>query len=476
MRTLDDLPDEILVNIIERIDGIQDFAALSAQCRRLYRIVDMPVRRRYHRIRYSSEQHALAYTLLIEILKNPRLGRYVRELEINTSLDLRYYRRRNQEPAANQKLLYSAMEAAGVDLSKLDEYHCKGLEGMLCITLCPNIRSLRIREHPYPPAEMILTRANAKGATSGYLQNLKEVQILCDYEQGNFRDSYYNDFDFAKMIKFFHRLPSIQTVRVGGIHVDEEPTTILLPKKSNVSRIIMENSVTFPNILEQIIRHPKALEVFQYTIGGRHNIDSEFAPSIPAQLGRALQYQKSTLRVLDLDTDTELIWPDAFGRWFLQQSYADFTNVEDDSDLDDEDNVEDFTSPPLKVDPSIGSFHDFTSLTHLSIGITLLTGRVVSMHRPGGNYPPPPIRLVDSLPPSLEFLCIRGYREGEDAYLTSMVSELMERRAERFPRLKEVQGVSEYVENGSSLNLGSEPQSVYEEPEIWRPSSDWQVV
>ncbi|PGH36082.1 hypothetical protein GX50_01094 [[Emmonsia] crescens] len=58
---------------------------LSAQNRRLYFIIDVPTRRRFHRIRVRNKTIEECFKLLLEILKKPVVGLLVREVEMNNS-------------------------------------------------------------------------------------------------------------------------------------------------------------------------------------------------------------------------------------------------------------------------------------------------------------------------------------------------------------------------------------------------------
>jgi hypothetical protein len=54
--------------------------------------------------------------------------------------------------------------------------------------------------------------------------------------------------------------------------------------------------------------------------------------------------------------------------------------------------------------------------------------------------------LVGVLPPNLEYICIRGYSRGSCRFCDRRIPQLVERRDEWFPRLREIRGVDSYVE------------------------------
>ncbi len=93
-------------------------------------------------------------------------------------------------------------------------------------------------------------------------------------------------------------------------------------------------------------------------------------------------------------------------------------------------------------------------------------------HRLHDDHRSPPFRLVDALPPSLEYLCLYGYVRGLSVDVDAQVDELMARRAARLPRLAEIRGVDETVEDLAARYGGGEPseETLWQRPEI---DLDW---
>lgn len=77
------LPLEIHQRILSYIHSARDVAALSIQCRALHWMCDMPTREIYDEISIYSNDESLdaAFVLLMNILKRPSLGHYVRHIE-----------------------------------------------------------------------------------------------------------------------------------------------------------------------------------------------------------------------------------------------------------------------------------------------------------------------------------------------------------------------------------------------------------
>ena len=92
---------------------------------------------------------------------------------------------------------------------------------------------------------------------------------------------------------------------------------------------------------------------------------------------------------------------------------------------------------------TMGSLHDFNALRRLSIGMKYLLGATGGHSRepPFHLATEPPFRLVDALPPNLEYLCLRGYYKGENQDIDMHVNELLDKQPVQFPHLKEIKGI-----------------------------------
>lgn len=86
--SLQALPDELLLRILFYLRPSYADAAALSQCRRLYSLCDMSNRRKYRRIRLrDASDLTSAFKMLCDIRKTPRLGYYVRYLELPTNSD-----------------------------------------------------------------------------------------------------------------------------------------------------------------------------------------------------------------------------------------------------------------------------------------------------------------------------------------------------------------------------------------------------
>jgi hypothetical protein len=117
---------------------------------------------------------------------------------------------------------------------------------------------------------------------------------------------------------------------------------------------------------------------------------------------------------------------------------------------------------------TIGSLRDFTALTHLSLKFRFLFGPAKSWEPPYRLAEAPPTSLVDALPLSLEYLCLYNYVRGKNLGIDELVDELLDKMAERLPRLQTVRGISERVHSEGSKYSEHDP-----EEQLWqRPALD----
>lgn len=113
------LPLEIQVMVIARVSSIGDLAALSQSCRSIHRLCDMKTRERFYRIRVGQKDSSInkTFDLVMEILKNPKLGNYVWEI-VQTrqpSMEHHYVQTAEQRDlsAVDRDLLHAAVRKAG---------------------------------------------------------------------------------------------------------------------------------------------------------------------------------------------------------------------------------------------------------------------------------------------------------------------------------------------------------------------------
>ncbi|RAH72963.1 uncharacterized protein BO66DRAFT_435856 [Aspergillus aculeatinus CBS 121060] len=92
MGQLTNLPTEIILHIISFLQSYDDIAVLAAQSSHLYQACDMRARERFRQIRITNNSKHLesAFAALIDILKQPSLGRYARHIEYWETVTMTY--------------------------------------------------------------------------------------------------------------------------------------------------------------------------------------------------------------------------------------------------------------------------------------------------------------------------------------------------------------------------------------------------
>lgn len=113
------LPLEIQAMVIPRVSSIGDLPPLSQSCRSIHRLCDMKTRERYYQIRVIPKDYSInkTFDLVMEILKNPKLGHYVREI-VQTrqpGIERDYVQTTEQRDlsAGDRDLLHAAVRKAG---------------------------------------------------------------------------------------------------------------------------------------------------------------------------------------------------------------------------------------------------------------------------------------------------------------------------------------------------------------------------
>jgi hypothetical protein len=268
-------------------------------------------------------------------------------------------------------------------------------------------------------------------------------------------ERYYINLDILSLLRLFHRLPVVESVSVDGAgrNDDFENLDKFPPAISHLKRIHVGHAFYPTSVIGALIRVPRRLEEFTLTTGGRSSRDGSSLMRGAKTIGKALLEQKSSLRKIDIDIDEYYTQIGRLG------------GGEDEDKDEEDDNMdewfrkdEDISTGPLKISQlpntreyrsTIGSMHDFESLTHLSIGIKLLLGGSVLGREEEGEDAP--FRLIEALPKSLEYLLIRGYSRGINGRYDSQIDEFLSQKDDRLPLLTELYGIEEITPSAKSV-------------------------
>ncbi|WQF80680.1 hypothetical protein CDEST_05694 [Colletotrichum destructivum] len=358
---------------------------------------------------------------------------------------------------------------------------------VLLLSFCRNITHLYYGEISgwcYKPVEEILYKSNYGLISQEHrvLQNLESAQRLCVSEADDER--HYYRTEYLDMMRLFHRLPKFSRLILDGTG-EYQAYRLTFPPGSGsapIKTIEMRHTDIDGSMLASLLRITRGLENFTISIGGLWSTDGG-SPMIGLRnVSRALLTHKATLKSLDLDIEHAI----GSAAFYFEDEDEDEEESEDLESERDEWFLLDAAVSSGPLDPedmpldrdygrTIGSLHDFPALTRLSINIQALIGVGnpfgVRPHAPYKLVEQPPFRLIDALPPNLEFLCLYGYVKGFNDAVDDHVRELMERRGERLPNLKEVVGVDKEV-----VGEGSRYEVSPREGGLWtmsRPETGW---
>ncbi|KAL2816487.1 hypothetical protein BJX63DRAFT_430185 [Aspergillus granulosus] len=483
MPTLTSLPFDVQRHIISYLHSVRDYAALSIQCRALHQLCDMETRRRYHKIQILPNTSSLdtAFGQLMEILRRPHLGHYVRQLEVCTR-EPQHLEYAKQEPQReindeDKKLLEKAVQNAGfADSDSLifnmlqqrmaygdrpfslmwndpredaDKVFIPQALAAVLVSVSPYLESLAVTpmgvhywqpEAPrilYPLDHLLRSVNDNPEKDVPYLQHLREVEII-NAPQSSLDDGrFYMRMELYTPILTICKLPSIRSVTtdlVDEYDVGED----LEPGSSNITHIAIHHSSMSSSYLAPIICMCKELHDFSYSVGGRSTNDGGYPLFNPKTIIRALLFHKQTLGNLDLDVES-----------YIHQftSSCDYAYI-----------LLDFDRPDyLEGEPEIpglraqsGSLRDFQALKRLSIGIGFLFYFAGGTDRDYNSDQNSYCKLISSLPPNLEYLCIRGYKQGEFPDRDPHIEELM--RAVREGGLQlEVTGIDKIIPHAENV-------------------------
>jgi hypothetical protein len=465
---------------------------LASNFRQLQNAAKVTTQPRYRRIRLKTDEDLdRSYPLVMDYLNQPDLASSVQELVLDRPIPRPFYPDEGDcgevatesEHDQDENLIIDAVKRLGLGTEneqhirdaliwkkwKLNtmrpdlppdtsiEYFRQNAEyaqsvSPLLLSQCPSVQRLKVNKIGSPLREF-LTRANYGMLPQTHLENLRHVKFALDDTSPLYGERFYAGFDILDYLRLIHRLPAIESVSIDGISEDPNGRTALPPHTSNLKKIHIGHSDLASMILASIIRLPKALEEFSFSIGGRATQDGGFALMFPKTLGKAILCQRSSLTLLDLDVDDYLHVPPGGGEQedVGDEYYPEWEEEQLSWQRDDYWKMDEAESkgpiwtkdlPDTRVyGTTMGSLQDFTALTHLTIGVKLLLG----------VEGPAPFRLVDALPPSLKFLCIRGYKAGENPAFASQIQELMEKKAEKLPNLKEVEGVESEIPSSKTI-------------------------
>ncbi|KAI9929540.1 hypothetical protein ASPWEDRAFT_183991 [Aspergillus wentii DTO 134E9] len=466
------LPPEVHHRIISHLLSNRDVANFSIQCRTLHALCDMETRKKYNRIHITGRDEGIdrAFNLLMDIIRRPSLGYFVRQIDHWQPLrgpeeykEGVFERELSDE---DMRLLASAVRKAGfvdrnerrvINMLMQKKQHKGHLRwdnrcafitqaiAAVLVALSPHLVSIAMTQPFYNyfgyymtdwpwaeadhvdfPLDKLFRDANANPVGKPYLQNLRKVYIINKQDLDDER--YYQEMDFIGCFPIFDRLPSIEWVGTDVLEDDRDngmPDLVQGP--CNITRVSITHSFVGSTYLAKVISPCAILKEFRFTMGGRADRGRGYNTFNPKAIIKALCPHKQTLEILDIDIE-EHVYP--------------FYLVDDDEEPDwggspDEEEGEDAEFLSSFWENS-GSLKEFTALKELRLAIDFLVYFARGTER-GGDM------VVDSLPDSLEELTILGYQKGENEGFDAQIDKLRDVMASGACSLKEVRGIDEMI-------------------------------
>lgn len=366
-------------------------------------------------------------------------------------------------------------------------WHYASTAMVVLMSLCKNVTNLYLGGVGYQtPLEHYLLKSNYALIPEPGLQRVKRVEIIPS-DSRRWDERTYEDVELLDYFRYVHRLPMLETVFMDGMAEYQANRELFPPGTSNLKKLHIGHTDISGGMLATIVRIPSGLEELHIQEGGLWSVDGGSADIWAKALGKALLDHRETLRMIELDLGralptTVIGAPPGVG----YEAEGDIEDFEEemgttwdeyyDREMDEYFDLDQAASSrPLigsevpdtrKYGYTIGSFHDFTALTHLSLNFRFLFGPAKDWksHRLAGA---PPTRLIDALPPTLEYLCLYNYVRGENLDIDELVDELLDNMATRLPRLQTVRGISETVHSeGSKYHEDSPEEELWVRPEL----------
>jgi hypothetical protein len=326
---------------------------------------------------------------------------------------------------------------------------------IIVFSLCRQISTLRIADFPTLLREYLLKNNYGQLNRLG-LQQLKTVEFIKEYPLDT---RVYEIVEFLEYIRHFGKLPAMESLAMEGV-MEIEVNDLVSPGTSNIKKIHLSHCEISGSTLSKMIRASKVLEELRVSLGGLWHMDMGAWNMRPQTVGKSLLQHRNSLKVLDLDI-ADFDYTEV--KSWENSRFEDLVeNGDEYFELDRKSSTLTFWQEDMPDDRpynlTIGSLHDFNAMTHLSIGLNALFG-------PAYGRKEPPLRLVDGLPPNLEYLCLYGYVKGESEVVDSHINELIQNKKKRFPRLTNIQGVNETVMGVADLYTDGDIQI---EDNLWQ--------
>ncbi|PWY95955.1 hypothetical protein BO94DRAFT_482970 [Aspergillus sclerotioniger CBS 115572] len=477
--SVSDLPADILLHLISFLDHSSDVRALSAISPALHALIhahDLITKTHYRSLRISSIRDANhAFTTLLAILRNPKLGSYLRHIEMDIPIrsPLSYLPRKHDRSLseADMQLLRRAINKAGFtatgedrllnmlmqeiiparDWGYLTYYETSSEHGFsgkstfiaqaittLLVASSPHLVSLAIsppfweytssprddsqeaisliaaKIEKYPLAKF-LNQANSANLTrsSPYLGQLKHFRLLTTAAKSpDARSRACAPQDLLLCIELVHALPGIQSLCIQAIQ-----------GFGNAS------GPALAGILPPASSNISCLDLRR----------CDFKSELLCRVIRAMKCLRE-LRYSVVQGGCYAGFVEMFDRRSLIQAVLGHRGTLEVLDLDFDDRLGQFVVSGVEGDAGGEGegLRGFTVLRSLSLGVHCL------WYVASGMGVEEEVRLVECLPSRLEFLRVRGYERGGSVMMDRMLAGMKR----RLSVLRTVEGIEQCIPVG----------------------------
>ncbi|KAJ5784006.1 uncharacterized protein N7518_009683 [Penicillium psychrosexuale] len=426
----------------------------------------MVARGKYYRIQICSENTDKPLAMIMDILKRPILGHYVRKADSTRPLSNRYTSANTdnkevkfQRDLSSEEigLVRKALRTGGFTslqedrvvnmlMTKRAKVHGRNVGSdafiiqalvTILIVVSPNIVTMKVdqpRGRSYDnimdfPLVKLLRQANASPENKSYLRNLRSLH-LSETTVPHYAGFHFS-LDFERCLRLFDTLPSIESVRSHGDKEGDDGKLEFKEKSSNISKISLSYTAASSLYFANLIWSCKVLTNFTARMCGSVSIVS------PKAFIKALCAHKKTLEILDVSLTYEI---DPFDEEDIGGGEAGddhFNRHGGPFERGIRDAEREFYQ---LIWTQAGSLKEFVALKRVSLDIDFLLYFAAGV-RSGPYKERKRFRLVNCLPPGLEYLCVRKYQAGYNKEHDGHIGRLPKR-----PRkLKEIKITDEFM-------------------------------
>ncbi|KAJ6035183.1 uncharacterized protein N7446_009942 [Penicillium canescens] len=460
MPSLQNLPDELLLNVINKL-SVYDAMALSKQSRGIHALCDVKNLQKYHQSKFGREKYPQTHEAVLQagldtllaILRTPCLGDYLRRVDLYGTGMIEFCASPEEIDRLKQAILgagfQDAQERESI-LSMLSRNPAKfqsdsSTEALqfkdafitLLVAAAPNLEFISM----HPLLEYI------RSSSAGNYERVNLLQRLCcrasasaDFhpdDKLNESNEYVED-PYYHRLNMVRKLPAVESLVTWSNEAGIPPP----PRSVNYSKISFTHSVMEIWDLCRIIKSAKALKSFISTIGGR----------LYPEGGNPVLCATPIFVPLDASPDSRRFEsgsrePDTSARLGYQSRQEDRMTEEDRKDYEEQwaDELLELAAPeiaPLRV-----SLKDFPQLKNITRGAGDGKKQLDSKS----------FNLVDHIPSTLKSLRIYGHGQPADTPYLDYESDLdVNAQIEQLARLKIFEGVDPCIPNGRTVDEGAD--------------------